>query len=199
MRFLLVPLVAICAYADSITVEVMPGRQAIVQERYALPGPAELVYLSSPCMRVAKIRTTDGRALEATGSGPWITVAAPAEAVVDLSYEAVPVSPSPQTCAVPLLMPKHAIQSVSVSVIDRGSRLRDITVPHLVAQPASGKWTATFPAVPSRLQLDWETGNAPPAAPSQPAGLFFWNFWGLTGVLVVWASAYLVWARRQAS
>src|SRR5580700_5509430 len=102
--------------------EITPGRHAIVHEQYSLSGPIELVFLASPCARVERIQL-GGRALEAKGSGPWITVLISSKTAIDLSYEVVPVSPSPRSCGVPILMPKHAVDSVSVTITDLGSGL----------------------------------------------------------------------------
>jgi hypothetical protein len=198
LRVLLVPLASLCAFADSIAVEVSPDRHVVVREHYSISGPIEFVFLASPCARVNEIESA-GRRLEAHGSGPWITVPIPAMTSVDVHYEVWPVVPSPRTCAVPILMPKHAVDSVSFIVTDLGSGLSRVVVPQLLAHPDSKTWTATFPAVPSHLQLQWESGSAVPASNVGPRGHFDWNFWGLAGILVTWTIAYLVWARRPAS
>ncbi len=198
LQFLLVLLASFCAFADSITVEITPDRHAIVREIYSISGPSEFVFLAGAGARVEKIHSAAGHPLEINGSGPWFTVRIPPMNAVDLSYEVVPTLPSPRSCGVPILMPKHAVDSVSVTIADFGSGLRRVSVPHLVHHRDLKTWTATFPAVPSHFQLEWETGNVPPAASTGPAGLFAWNFWGLAGVLVTWTIAYLLWARRQA-
>jgi hypothetical protein len=199
VRLLLLPLVALCAHADSIAIEITSGRQATVHERDAEAGPAQFIFLASPCARIENIRTADGSTLNPQGSGPWITVAIPPVRAVDLSYQAVPTSASPRACDIPLLMPQHAITSISITITDRGSGLRRVSVPHLLEDSASQSWTATFPAVPSRLRLEWDTGGAPPPPLLAPTGLFVWNFWGLVVVLVTWTVAYLLWARLQPS
>jgi len=198
LRFLLVLLAGLFSYADSISVEITPNRHAMVHERYSLSSPGEFVFLASAGVRVEKIQSAGGRPLEISGSGPWFTVRIPPTHAVDLIYEVVPMLPLPRTSGVPMVMPKHAVESVSVTITDFGSGLSRVSVPHLIRHPDSKTWSATFPAVPSHLQLEWETGNAPPAPSAGPAGLFAWNFWGLTGVLVTWTVAYLLWARRQA-
>lgn len=197
-RLLPILLVCGCGYADSIAVEIAPDRHATVREHYSVSGPIEFVFLAGACARVERIQSGDGHRLETKGSGPWITVPVSSTSPMDLSYTVVPVFPSPRTCAVPIVMPKHAVDSVSITVTDRGSGLSRVSVPHLIAHPDSKTWTATFSAVPSHVQLEWETGDAPPAPLSGPTGLFAWNFWGLVGVLVTWTVAYLIWARRQA-
>ena len=179
LRFLLIPLVALGAYADSITVEITPERRAIVREHFSSAGP--LVYLATSCARMEK--------LESIGNGPWIDVRA---ASGDVSYAVVTAS---RECSIPLVMPKRAIDSVSITITDRGSGLRSVTSPHFIAHRESRTWTSTFPAVPSALRLEWETGDAPPMSSPGPIGLFAWNFWGLTGILVTWTIAYLFWAR----
>ncbi len=181
LRLLL--LVGVCAYADSISIEISPDRSALVREHFTLSGPVEFEFLESPCARVR---------LATTGTGPWFTVPAAA----DLRYEVVPVIPSPRTCAVPIVMPKRAIDSVSLTVTDHGSGLAHISVPQLAHN--SKTWTGTFPAIPSQVELEWETGNPPPPSIPGPAGRFDWNFWGLAFVLVTWTIAYLLWARREA-
>jgi len=192
---LLLFLAGLCAYADSIRVEIAADRHATVQEHYSLSGPTDFVFLVSPCARVEKIQA-GGRPLEISGSGPWITVAIPPMREIDLSYDVMPTAP-PRACAVPILMPKHPINSVSLTVAELGSGLARISAPHLLHSDFK-TWTATFPAVPSHLDLEWETGSAPPPSIAAPTGLFAWNFWGLAGVLVIWTIAYLLWARRQA-
>jgi hypothetical protein len=203
-RLLPILLVCGCGYADSIAVEITPDRHALVREHYgmrehySLSGPVEFVFLASTCARLERIQSGDGHALETQGSGPWITVPVSSTTPMDLSYEVVPLSPSLRTCAVPIVMPKRAVDSVSMTVTDRGSGLSRVSVPHLIAHPDLRTWTATFSAVPSHVQLEWETGEAPPAPVAGPTGSFSWNFWGLVGVLVTWTVAYLIWARRQA-
>jgi hypothetical protein len=199
LRFPLILFASTCAFADSIAVDISPDRHAVIHEHYSVSGPTEFVFLASPCAWVEQIQSSGGRRLEQHGSGPWISVPIPAMTAVDLYYEVVPVVPGPRTCAVPILMPRRAIDSVSVTVTDSGSGLSRISVPQLFAHPDSKTWTAVFPAVPSSLQLEWATGVVPPASSPGPTGSFTWNFWGLTGVLVTWTIAYLLWARRQAS
>lgn len=199
LRFLLIPLASLCAYADSIAVEISPERHVVVREHYSVNGPTEFVFLASSCGRIDEIQLAGGRRIEAGGSGPWITVSIPLTTAVDLSYIVAPVIASPRTCAVPILMPKRSVGSVSFILTDLGSGLSRIPVPQLLAHPESKTWTATFPAVPSQLQLEWENGNASPPSNGGPVGRFEWNFWGLTGILVTWTIAYLLWARRPAA
>jgi hypothetical protein len=186
LRLLL--LVSVCAYADSISVEISPDRSVVVREHFSLSGPTEFEFLASPCARVL---------LATTGTGPWFIV--PILSKADIVYQVVPVISSPRTCAVPIVMPKRAIDSVSLTVTDRGSGLTSISVPQLAAHPDLKTWTGTFPAIPSHVELEWETGNPPPASIAGPVGRFNWNFWGLVFVLVTWTIAYLMWARRPAS
>jgi hypothetical protein len=94
-------------------------------------------------------------------------------------------------------MPRHAVDSVSIAVTDRGSGLRGVSVPQLGA--GSQSWSGKLPAVPSRVQLEWPGGNLPPAPIPGPSGRFDWNFWGLVVILVTWTVAYLLWARRAAA
>lgn len=199
LRWLSLALIGACAYGDSIAVEVATDRHATVHEHFSLARPAEFEFLSSPCARIEEIRSSNGQPLEPIGSGPWIMVPVSAATAVDLSYQVVPMSASPRTCAVPILMPKHPVDSVSVRITDRGSGLSRVTEPRFVAHPDSKTWTATLPAVPSHVQLDWPSGDAPPASRAGPVGLFAWNFWGLVSVLVIWTIAYLFWAHRQAA
>jgi hypothetical protein len=200
LRILMVAaLVSISASADSIAIEISRDRRAVVREHYSVIGPVEFVFLASSCADVKDIELADSRRMETRGPGPWITVLIPAVTAVDLHYQVEPVVPSPRSCAVPILMPKRAVDPVSVTVTDLGSGLSRISVPQLFAHPESKTWTATFPAVPSQVQLEWETGDSPPASGTALTGRFEWNFWGLTGILVTWTVAYLMWARRQAS
>ena len=198
VRSLLLVLACACAYGDSIAIEITPARRALVQEHYAVAGPTEFIFLASVCARVEAIQS-GGRTLDPRGSGPWMTVAIPAAASVDISYQAAPMNGDPRSCAVPILMPKHPIESVSITVRDLGSNLAGIAVPHFLEDPELKTWTARFAAVPSHINLEWSTGEAPPPVPAGPSGLFAWNFWGLVGILIVWTFAYLLWARRQAS
>jgi hypothetical protein len=203
VRLLPVPFVAILflavgAFADSIEVDVRADRSAVVREHFSQTGSAGFVFLASACARIENPRTGAG-AVEVKGSGPWMEVAIPASGAVDLSYEAVPAEGSPRSCAVPVVMPKRAIESVSVTVVDQGSGLKGIAIPRLAEGPVSRTWSATFPAVPSRVQLEWPSGDAAREETRGPVGLFFWNFGGLAGVLVTWTIAYLIWAKRQAA
>jgi hypothetical protein len=191
LKLLLIALMSVGAYADSISIEVFADRHAMVRERFSAGG--EFEYLSSACARVEKVES-GGQALEGRGSGPWVGVTIPA---ADVSYEVVPVIPSPHSCAMPILMPRRAVDSVSITVTDRGSGLRGVSVPQLVADSQS--WSGKLPAVPSRVQLEWDSGDSPPASMAGPSGRFDWNFWGLVAILVTWTAAYLLWARRQAS
>ena len=192
MLRLLLFLLCLRAYGDSIRIEIAADRHATVREHYSLSGPAEFIFLASPCARVEKISAGEQR-----GSGPWVTVEVPAMSAIELSYEVAPIAPSPRACAVPMLMPRHSIHSVDITLVDRGSDLRGISMPRL-PHPEAKMWAATFPAVPSHLELEWETGGDSPPAIAGPIGHFAWNFWGLAGVLVIWTIAYLLWARRQA-
>lgn len=196
MRIVLAVLVALAARGDSIDVRISPDRVASVQERFSGAGPAEFVSIESPCMRIEQINA-GGLALKTQGAGPWSEIAIPATASLEISYQAEPVA-APRTCSLPLLMPKHPIDSVSVTVTDLGSGLSFISVPQLTAHRDSKTWTAMFPAVPSTLRLEWETGNRPAASVEAPTGRFAWNFWGLCTILVTWIAAYLAWARRHA-
>lgn len=197
-RFLLLALAGTCVYADSIAIEITPARRALVQEHYSVAGPAEFTFLAGSCARIEAIQS-GGRTLEPSGSGPWMTVQIPAASHVDLSYQVTPYYGDPRNCDVPILMPKHPIESVSITVRDLGSNLAGIAVPHFIEDSELGTWTAKFAAVPSHINLEWETGSDEPAPPAGPSGLFAWNFWGLVGILVTWTVAYLLWARRQAS
>lgn len=196
MRFVVLALMALCARADSIEVEITPGREAIVHERFSQSG--SFVFLASECARIEKLQSGSGNPLELLGTGPWINVAVPQIRPVELSYRVVPAVALPRSCDVPLVMPKRPIDSVSITITDQGSGLSGVAIPQL-ARTSESTWTGTFPAVPSRVRLEWPRGNAPEAANGGPVGLFFWNFWGLVVVLVTWTFAYLVWASRQAS
>jgi len=187
----LVPLAALCVYADSIDVEITPARTMIVRENFSRAG-SHLIFLASSCARIEKIQSADGSVLRTSGPGPWMTVS---NASMPLSYEAVPLA-SPRICSVPLLMPEHPIDSVRLTITDHGSGVTRVGIPHV--EGGAGKWTATFPAVPSQVQLEWPAGAALPKAPLFPIGRFAWNFWGLVSVLVLWTVAYLIWARRGA-
>lgn len=196
-RLLWIAPVCLCAYADSISVEISPDRHAIVREHYSVSGPIDFVFLVSPCARVEKIQS-HGRSLNTHGSGPWITVSMQAIDAADLQYEVVPSVPQPRTCALPILMPKRPVDSVSVTVMDLGSGLSRIAVPQLVVNRDLKTWTASLPAVPSQIRLEWDTGSPPPEPSAGPAGRFAWNFWGLACVLVTWTVTYLLWAGRKA-
>jgi hypothetical protein len=184
LRLLLIS--AFVLRADSITIEIQPDRSAVVREHFSISGPTEFEYLDSPCARVQ---------LAVTGTGPWFTV----PAKPDLVYQVVPAIPSLRTCAVPIVMPKRTIDSVSLTVTDRGSGLTRIMVPQFAGHPDPKTWTATLPAIPSHVDLEWDSGNPPPASIPGPVGSFNWNFWGLAAILATWIIAYLMWARRPAS
>lgn len=198
MRFLLIPLLAVYARGDSVTVEITANRQAIVHEHFTESASGGLIFLASPCARIDNIQDAGGRIFLPTGNGPWRVVSIP-PAPLDFSYQAVPVAAFPRNCAVPMLMPRHPISSVSITVTDHGSGLQNISVPHLVEEFPSRTWTAQFPAVPSQLRLEWDSGNIPPGGSRDPEGLFEWNFRSLVGILITWIAAYLFWARRQAA
>jgi hypothetical protein len=185
VRFLLLALASLSARADSITVEITPERHAIVHEHFSIAGPVEFVFLRSDCMQIL---------VDESGTGPWFPVSIPKPDAI--SYEARPATQFPGSCALPLLMPKHPIRSVSITVIDHGG-LTDVTVPCLARDRGSKSWSGTFPAVPSQIGLEWRGGDTAIAENRAPTGAFFWNFWGLATVLVTWIAAYLTWARRE--
>ena len=94
-------------------------------------------------------------------------------------------------------MPKHPLDSVSLTIQDRTRAVLDISLPQL-SHPEPARWTGTLPAIPSKIQIEWRTGQAPMPSPEKsPTGLFFWNFTGLVAVLISWTILYLVWARAS--
>jgi hypothetical protein len=184
-RLFLIALAATRAFGAGtaeISVEIRADRHVIVHEHYSA-APSELIYLASPCARME---------LTPAGPGSWVTVPISGS---DLTYEVAPVSARPRSCGIPLLMPKSALDSVSVTVEDRGSGVSGISMPHLVR--SADRWTATFPAIPSKIQIEWPDGNAPQSkTPPLATGWFYPNFWGLVAILVTWTIAYLIWARQ---
>jgi len=175
-----------------ITIHITPDRHATVREHFSLAKTQEFVFLASPCARIENLQIDGMPEPIPAVAGPWITL----RAGVDLAYDAVPISPDPRSCAVPLVMPKLVLESVSLMVEDAGSGLANVAFPHMTHD--GNRWTALLPAVPSKVTLDWAQGSAPlPRVPLE-TGLFYWNFVGLVTVLVIWTIAYLVWAQRHA-
>ena len=202
MGLALAALMALSVRANSIDIRIAADRKAEVHERFSGASPAEFVFLASPCARIDHIQSADGHVIEPQGVGPWRRVAVPAIPALEISYEVLPIVEA-RTCSVPLLIPTHPIDPVSIAVTNLASGLSLISAPHLTAhRDSTGRnviWTATLPAAPSALRLEWETGNPPTASVAAPTGRFAWNFWGLCAVLVIWTTAYLVWALRHAS
>jgi len=203
----------------SIAIQIRQDRHALVREHFALPGnarPLEFVFLASQCGGVENIRLVQGgmgHELSAAGSGPWRTVRPPVSAGLsaapfDVYYDVVPVAPNARSCGVPLLMPQMVLEPVGrktsdfifVRVEDAGSGISNIAVPHLQIQSGGKAWSASFPAIPSKVEIEWRTGGEVRASPgnqSDHTGLFYWNFFGLLIVLVTWTALYLLWARAQ--
>jgi hypothetical protein len=178
-----------------ISIRIGPDRHAAVRERFSLPKTEGFEFLASPCGRIGNLMV-DGRPESIPASpGPWI----PAPGGLDYSYEVIPNDANPRSCAIPILMPKTSLDPVSLIVEDAGSGLANVSLPHMSASKDRKRWTATLPAVPSKIDLVWADGDAAPIS-GRPleTGLFRWNFWGLVSVLVIWTIAYLLWARRQA-
>jgi hypothetical protein len=196
LRFLPLLLTASRAFAGtaSLTVEIRENRSAVITEHFSQPVK-ELVFLLSPCARIENVRVSDANQPTPAGPGPWITL--PLPNAVDVSYEAVPLQANPKTCPIPLLIPKQALDSVSLAIEDRSGTVGDISLPHVV-RTEPGRWSTTLPAIPSKIQIEWRTGETPTPRPEEsPTGLFFWNFGGLVTVLVSWTILYLLWARAS--
>jgi hypothetical protein len=178
-----------------VYVGIGPDRHAEVREKFSLPKAQGFEFLASPCGRIANL-VVDGTPQSIPASSrPWI--AAPGG--VNFAYEVIPNDANPQSCAIPIVMPKTALDPVSLTVEDAGSGLANVSLPHMSASSDRKRWTATLPAVPSKINLVWADGVESPTNKIQlETGLFRWNFWGLVSILVVWTIAYLLWARRQA-
>jgi len=129
---------------------------------------------------------------------PWTVFELPAD-VDGLVYQTTAGQPDTRGCAMPLMIPKAPLESVALMVRDPDHAIRVITVPNL-ARHRSDLWIGTLPAVPSKIQIEWRTGQAfAQPASVLPTGLFFWNFGGLVIVLVCWTILYILWASRRAS
>lgn len=184
----------------SITVELHADHSATVTEYFFLArGPKEFVFLSSPCGSVERVRYADSaKVRELTPTPPWTSFDLPAD-VDGLSYQIVAEQPGVRSCGVPLLMPKMPVDSVALTIRDPDRAVREVTLPN-VARRREDLWMGTLPAVPSKVQIEWRTGEEALGAPnSLPTGLFFWNVTALVVVLVCWTFLYILWASRRAS